>query len=46
MRRFVAEKKEPFGHLYTYYPTCPRCAQHYGKNYVVLLVTTSTTVKE
>ncbi len=29
-----AQGKDP-GRIYFFYTTCPRCAKHYGKNYVV-----------
>lgn len=37
MQRYVAERKRSIRRLLFYYTTCPRCAKHYGKNYVVLL---------
>ena len=36
MRRHVEGKKQQLEKLYFAYPTCPRCAKAYGKNYVVL----------
>jgi len=37
MKSFVkGQGKEP-QKLYFYYTTCPKCAQKYGKNYVVIL---------
>jgi hypothetical protein len=35
MEAFVAGKGKKLKALYFYYTTCPRCARHYGKNYVV-----------
>jgi hypothetical protein len=35
MAAFVAGKGKRLETLYFYYTTCPRCAKHYGKNYVV-----------
>ena len=37
MKRFVADRGQTMRRLLFYYTTCPRCAKHYGKNYVVLL---------
>ena len=36
MRRHVEGKQQQLETLYFAYPTCPRCAKAYGKNYVVL----------
>lgn len=40
MRRFVSEKGRQIAHLYFLYTTCPKCAEKYGKNYVVLMART------
>jgi len=37
MKDTVASKKKTLEKLYFFYTTCPKCAQVYGKNYVVLL---------
>ncbi|MBI5036845.1 hypothetical protein HZC09_05905 [Candidatus Micrarchaeota archaeon] len=37
MHAFVASKKRKVKKLYFFYTTCPACAKHYGKNYVVLV---------
>ncbi len=37
MKKYVSDKKREIKDLYSYYTTCPKCAQKYGKNYVVLL---------
>jgi hypothetical protein len=37
MKEYVASKKKAMAKLYFFYTTCPKCAQAYGKNYVVLL---------
>lgn len=37
MRGLVAERGKELKHLYFYYPLCPTCAAHYGKNYVVII---------
>lgn len=37
MQGYVREKGLDMRKLLFYYTTCPRCAKHYGKNYVVLL---------
>lgn len=36
MRAWVAGRNQTMTKLYFGYTTCPRCAQAYGKNYVVL----------
>ena len=33
--RFVASKSLGLRKLFFFYTTCPKCARHYGKNYVV-----------
>ncbi|MFZ5832780.1 MAG: hydrolase [Planctomycetota bacterium] len=35
MERFVASKGKQLRKLYFFYTTCPKCAKHFGKNYVV-----------
>jgi hypothetical protein len=35
MARWVGEKGRRLETTYFFYTTCPRCARHYGKNYVV-----------
>jgi len=35
MERIVQEKGKRLRTMYFFYTTCPRCAKHYGKNYVV-----------
>lgn len=37
MKAHVQAKGKQFQKLYFFYTTCPKCAQKYGKNYVVLL---------
>jgi hypothetical protein len=37
MTSYVASQGKEMNRLYFYYTTCPKCAQKYGKNYVVLL---------
>ena len=37
MTRFVKEKGKEVKHFYFYHPYCPKCAEKYGINYVVLL---------
>jgi len=37
MKTYVAGQQKQFGKLYFFYTTCPKCARHYGQNYVVLL---------
>jgi hypothetical protein len=32
---FVASKGKQLRKLYFFYTTCPKCAKHYGENYVV-----------
>lgn len=36
MHTYVESKDEFVRKLYFYYTTCPKCAEHYGKNYVVI----------
>jgi hypothetical protein len=35
MARYVQAKGKALDKLYFFYTTCPKCAKHYGKNYVV-----------
>jgi hypothetical protein len=35
MERYVQAKGKALDTLYFFYTTCPKCAKHYGKNYVV-----------
>ena len=37
MTDYVAAQNKTMQKLYFFYTTCPKCAKHYGKNYVVLL---------
>ncbi len=37
MKAFVGSKGKELKSLYFFYTTCPKCAEYYGKNYVVLL---------
>jgi hypothetical protein len=37
MAAYVSEKNETLKRQLFYYTTCPKCAEAYGKNYVVLL---------
>jgi hypothetical protein len=37
MAEWVRSKGKAIQHQFMYYTTCPKCAQHYGKNYVVVL---------
>jgi len=41
MNSFVKSEGKPLQKLYFFYTTCPKCAQKYGKNYVVLLAKTN-----
>lgn len=36
-KAFVANKGKDLRKMYFFYTTCPKCAQKYGKNYVVVL---------
>ena len=36
MRAFVKSKGKQPGKMYFFYTTCPKCAEHYGKNYTVI----------
>ncbi len=35
MEQFVSSKGKQLQKLYFFYTTCPKCAKHYGKNYVI-----------
>lgn len=35
MKRYVAQRGRTLDTLYFFYTTCPKCAKHYGRNYVV-----------
>jgi hypothetical protein len=37
MGEFVKSSGKQAKKIYAYYTACPKCAKHYGKNYVVLL---------
>jgi len=37
MEAFVKSRGKEAKKVYAYYTTCPACAKHYGKNYVVLV---------
>ena len=37
MGEYVKSENKTMKKMYFYYTTCPACAKHYGKNYVVLL---------
>jgi hypothetical protein len=37
MQAYVKSKGKTAKKTYYFYTTCPRCAKHYGKNYVVLV---------
>jgi len=37
MQKYVTSQGEELQQLYFFYTTCPKCAKHYGKNYVVAL---------
>ncbi len=37
MKAYVKSKNKAFEKLYFFYTTCPKCAEYYGKNYVVIL---------
>jgi len=40
MEEYVKSKARDMKKMYFFYTTCPRCAKHYGKNYVVILAQT------
>lgn len=37
MQAYAKSKGKKIKKIYFFYTTCPKCAEHYGKNYVVLL---------
>ena len=37
MKTYVESKKRKMEKMYFFYTACPKCAKHYGKNYVVIL---------
>lgn len=37
MQEFVKSKGKTLKKMYFFYTTCPACAKHYGKNYIVIL---------
>ena len=37
MKEYVESKNRQMKKLYFFYTTCPSCAKHYGKNYIVIL---------
>ena len=37
MKEYITSKKKDIEKMYFFYTTCPKCAEHYGKNYVVIL---------
>ena len=37
MQQYVASQGKTAKKTYYFYTTCPKCAKHYGKNYVVLV---------
>lgn len=37
MKKYVLSKGKELNKMYFFYTTCPKCAEFYGKNYVVLL---------
>jgi hypothetical protein len=41
MKKYVTGRGKEMKDLFFYYTTCPKCAQKYGKNYVVLLAKTN-----
>jgi hypothetical protein len=49
MQQFLFAKGKQLRKLYVFYTTCPKCAKHFGKNYVVafagLSVATAATPK-
>ena len=36
MKQYVISQGKEIKSIYSFYTTCPKCAKHYGKNYVVL----------
>ena len=41
MLQYVQSQGKELRKLYFFYTTCPKCAKHYGKNYVVILAAVS-----
>ncbi len=41
MEQYVRERGKTPEQVYFFYTTCPRCAKHYGKNYVVAVAKVS-----
>lgn len=37
MEKYVESKDKKVKKMYFFYTTCPKCAKHYGKNYVVAI---------
>jgi len=37
MEEYVAIRNKDIEKMYFFYTTCPKCAEYYGKNYVVIL---------
>ncbi|MFH1447510.1 MAG: hydrolase [Candidatus Micrarchaeota archaeon] len=37
MKEYVSAKEKELKKMYFFYTTCPKCAEHYGKNYTVIL---------
>ena len=37
MNKYVESKEKKVKKMYFFYTTCPNCAKHYGKNYVVAI---------
>lgn len=37
MKDYVKAKSRDLKKIYFFYTTCPKCARHYGKNYVVMV---------
>lgn len=37
MKKYIASKGRDIEKMYFFYTTCPKCAEYYGKNYVVML---------
>ena len=37
MQQYVKSQAKEIKKMYFFYTTCPKCAKHYGKNYVVIL---------
>ena len=45
MQQYVKGSGKELQALYFFYTTCPKCAKHYGKNYVVALARVSNGAK-